>query len=220
MFVPIPLVEFLSSTAIDAGKHHSLFNGVKHVVSLRDITNIDHVGIMPRDYLQNLLANVPLQTGEKVYEGLEVSLERVDPNGLRIGQTFVLRRKYQSILEDFSDRFNDFCVTRGPAKCNAMIVIGGTKYNSVGIAHYLPPIIEEHPHHRILLDGIHRNFLVKQIGTTLEAIVVHKVKTQFPADPQHWRSIKVVDEKPANQQRYFNLQPSLFRLLHAVGIDG
>jgi hypothetical protein len=222
VFTSVPLAQFEERTGIKSRDYPGILQGIEQIVSLRDIAKPQQVSVMPRDYLESLVRNITLARSatEKPYEHLEICLERTDPHGLLIGQTFVLREKYRSILEDFADLFDGFCVTRGAAKCNAMVVAGYSIDGVLSLAHYLPPIVEEHYGHRVLLDGIHRNYLVMKIGTTLETVVVKGVRTTFPAKPQRWSQIKVVNEKPVLEDRYFDLQHSLFRQLHEVGIDG
>ena len=130
------------------------------------------------------------------------------------------RSKYQQFLERCDSMFSSFCVSRGMAKLGACIVLGRTVEGAQGIAHYVPPIIERHGSAWVLLDGVHRMYLARQVGTTLEAVVVSGVKTPFPTDLHGWESVSVVSEKPARSERYRNLRPELFRDLKHVGLDG
>lgn len=176
---------------------------------------------MPINYLKVLIKNVGLEGDprEKPYKSCHIELIRFDPWSIKIGQTFIERKKYQSILEEFSNFFKDYCITRGAAKCNAYIVRGQTTDNVTAVAHYVPPIIEVREEW-VLLDGTHRSFLIKNVGTTSEAVVIKGVKTKFPCEPQEWASIKIVDSKPPRHERYLKLDAKFFRDLKMVGIDG
>ena len=221
MFTPIPLNDFELRTGIDKSVFQNGYR-ISGVVSLRDIVKVLEVRIMPVNYLKRLLLNVTLEGNpeEKIYQNCEITTARMDPSHLIIGQTFIQRRKYQAFLEAFHNTLQDYCVTRGIAKCTALIIIGEDKYGTVSVAHYLPPIIEENKGRLCLLDGIHRNFLVMSVGTTLESIIIKKVTTSFPCDLNSWNRVRIVDEKPPREERYFNLRPDLFRDLKIIGIDG
>ena len=121
-------------------------------------------------------------------------------------------------MENFTNFFQEYCITRGAAKCNAYIIIG-IKDNIKVLAHYVPPIIEEN-YDSTLLDGVHRSFLIKNVGTTSEAIIIKDVKIRFPSIPQDWSLVNFVDTKPPRETRYKELNTSLFRDLKKVGIDG
>lgn len=195
------------------------------IVSMRDLAHgsITGVQVMPKDYLRKLLHSVTLEgdTNHRPYKDCDIKLVRIDPNDLAVGQTFVQRSKYQDFLEEFSSILDEsFCVTRGAAKCNALIVFGRTQSGEDVVAHYLPPIIEATNGTQFLLDGIHRNFLVKQIGTTIESIIVKGVSAPLPCTAKNWSDIHIVNEKPPRDQRFHNLQPSLFRNLKWIGVDG
>lgn len=220
MFTIIPFSDFQERTGIKkAGLTHN--GDVEQIISLRQMVTIKNVQVMPFNYLARLLKNAILQgTEERPYKNCEITTARMDPNSLQIGQTFVQRDKYREFLEDFQDVFKNFCVTKGVAKCTALITFGETKEGIPSIAHYLPPIVEENNGELCLLDGIHRNFLVKMVGTTLETIIIRKVKHPFPCELQTWSSVKIVDEKPPKEKRFFNLRPELFRDLKIIGING
>ena len=106
------------------------------------------------------------------------------------------------------------------AKSTAAIVLGRTAADEPCIAHYLSPIVEEHGGRLILMDGVHRNFLVRCVGTTIESIVIRQIGEPFPCDVRSWDEVRVVEEKPPKDQRFFNLRPELFRDVKHIGIDG
>ncbi len=73
------------------------------------------------------------------------------------------------------------------------------------------------------MDGIHRNYIAKQAGLAINAILVNSVSLPFPCDPRNWSEIQVISlaDKPKDiNERYFELQKELFRDLKYLGIDG
>ena len=73
------------------------------------------------------------------------------------------------------------------------------------------------------MDGIHRDYITKQLGCTINAILIKNVAIPFPCGIKSWEEIKVIGlaEKPKDiNERYFNLQKELFRDLKYLGIDG
>ena len=138
-----------------------------------------------------------------------------------VGQTFVSRPKYTALMESFKDIFNGFTVSKGLSKLTSQIVVGEDSDEQIVLANYVPPIFEVHDGNPIIMDGIHRDFIVLNAGTTIESIVIKNIATPFPCRPMPWDKIKVVDVKPEKMEdRYFDLYRELFRDLKSVGIDG
>jgi len=198
------------------------WNTAEHIVSLRELVSIEAVQPMRRDYLEALMKHVVLagDTSAHVYRMSTVQTMRVDPHSVLLGQTFIERGKYQRFLEGFEAQFAAFCVPRGMAKLGACIVLGKTADGKYAIAHYIPPIIELSRERAALLDGVHRMYLARQVGTTLETIAVDRVGAPFPADLHGWDKVAVVTEKPPLEKRFSNLRRELFRDLKYVGVDG
>lgn len=219
----IPLETFESLTGIPtaffAGK---AWHDIDHLVPFGELVDLVSVQDMPREYLAKLMSNVSLDgdDGARPYAGCEIELARMDPQVVQVGQTFVERAKYRRLLENFSTFFKGFCGARGIAKRTAAVVLGRTADGSYAAAHYLPPIVEQNGDRLLLLDGVHRNFLIKAVGTTIETIIVRNVTAPFPCDPQSWEKVLPVDEKPPRPLRFFNLRPELFRNVKRIGIDG
>lgn len=221
MFESISLEEFEGRTGVAP----KFMTSGTTIVSLRDILpeTITAILAMPMDYLEALLRNVTLSGDEndRPYAECEIRPIRIDPKGLAIGQTFVQRSKYQDLVENFSKIMGTrFCMPGGIAKLTAKIVYGQTATVEGAIAHYVPPIIERSSSGLFLLDGIHRNFLVMGVGTTIESIQIEDVSTPLPCATRRWHDISVVTEKPPREQRFYDLQPHLFRNLKWTGIDG
>lgn len=184
---------------------------------------ISHIQVMPKRYLIKLIKSVTLEgdISVKPYEKCQIKTVRLDPHNLRIGQTFVERKKYQALVENFSSILDgEFCINGGIAKKGAFIIFGETYAGENAVAHYLPPIVEATSGEYFLLDGVHRNFLVMNAGTTIESILIENVPVPLPCSTHLWEEIKIVDKKPPREERFFNLKTELFRNLKYIGIDG
>lgn len=221
-FSPISLEQFRDRTGIGSADIAPLWGAAERIVALRDLAAVEAVQAMPREYLARLIANIGLEgrPEEKPYAGREIALLRTDPNSLLVAQTFVERPKYRRILEHVSGLFDGFCMTRGMAKLTASIVLGRDADGAPCIAHYLPPLVEENAGRHVLLDGTHRCFLIKSVGTTIESVLVRGVDTPFPCEPQPWSNVRKVDEKPPRPERFVDLRPEYFRDVKRIGIDG
>ncbi|MEK9151763.1 MAG: hypothetical protein AAB692_00150 [Patescibacteria group bacterium] len=222
MFEPITRQDFVSRIKTKPEQFDRLWHDAQGVISLRQMAEVYVIQTMPTDYLKSLLYSMPL-TGcstRKPYWGCEFRLQRVDPVSLQVGQTFVERKKCDSLLYAFGDRFKGHCVTHGIAKLTASVVLGCGVDGRPMIAHYVPPIIEESDNRHLLVDGVHRNFLAMNVGTTIEAVVVEHPTEDYPCKPQVWDQVTPVEEKPPEHKRFFNLRKELFRDLKYVGIDG
>lgn len=194
MFKPIEIADFEERTGIKKREFAHIWDDAQKVVSLRDVVEVLGIQSMSMLYLERLILNTGLESDQRIkpYGCCKLVLLRMDPDNLFIGQTFVERKKCQSMLENFSSIFSKFCMTRGIAKRTACIILGRLADGSVGIAHYLPPIIEEQDGKYVLMDGIHRNFLIKTVGTTIETILIKGVAVPFPCETHSWDSVKLV----------------------------
>lgn len=222
MLKPILLQDFLNRAEVSLEMYGFEIGRIKHVISLRDMEEIQVIFPMERKYLEKMLQKVKIiGDGAAVYRECDIELMRIDPHSLKIGQTFVQRGKYVSILENFKNIFERFTVSRGIAKLTSMIIIGKDKKGNVSLSHYLPPIVEMHNSDLILLDGIHRNFIGLSLGTTIESVLIKNIKIPFPCSVRNWNNVRVVDEKPSDRkERFFDLNEQLFRDLENIGIDG
>jgi hypothetical protein len=196
--------------------------GATSIVSLRSLTRIESVQVMPHSYLKRLIESVPLVGDRTVhpYAGCRIDRYRLDPYMSKVGQTFVERAKINALHESFNDVFKGHDVPSGIAKKGAYIVRGFDALGMPVVAHYLPPIIEQIENRHAVLDGIHRFSYTRGAGTTIEIIKISDPTAPFPCDLQKWSAITAVDAKPPKEKRFFNLKPDLFRDLKFVGIDG
>lgn len=221
-FEPIDRGLFESRTRLKLCGRTELWNDVSSIVSLRSLVEVLCVEIMSRSYLEQIIRSVSLVQDSQalVYKNATIRLVRSDPHHLSVGQTFVEERKCMSLLSEFTNVFHDFCVARGTAKCGPLIVLGRTGEGEIVVAHYLPPIVEVHDADHALLDGLHRSYLQKNVGTTGESILISGAAYPFPCGLRRWEEVRLVQEKPPKTERFFNLVPALFRDVKSIGIDG
>lgn len=224
MMKPIEFEEFLERTRLDRNLMYFKSNEPIHfVIPLKDMREIIALFAMPASYLTELFSSITLVESPKirVFDDCPIRLMTFDPSQLCLGQKYVYRNKYIAIFENFARIFHGFLITEGISELTPFIVLGKNKEGVVSLAHYIPPIVERHNSTLILMDGIHRNFIVKRCGTTIKSIFIDCVKVPFPCAARPWEEIELADIKPERQEdRFFNLKPELFRNLEAVGIDG
>jgi hypothetical protein len=214
---------FRERTGLGAKQWNGAANAsVRLLVSLRQIVKVTSIQMMEKAYLRTLLDKVVLENNpdEYPYKSCEISLGRIDPKFLQVGQTFVENTKCLKILNDLPHVFDQFYITGGFAKLVPMIIHGVTREGVAAVAHYVPPIVEERAGKECLIDGIHRNFLVKAIGTTIESIRIQNVQYPLPFSTHTWDRVSSVDLKPERNDRFNHLKPELFRDLSWVAIDG
>jgi len=210
----IPREDFLDQISVQS---FQVKRRTEAIVSLREIISICEITLMEEDYLKALLYNVRLAGSNTYpYRDCKIYLCRTDPNELILGQTFVLKSKLMSILTDVQKIFRS-----GFAKIPAYKVYGTISgKEGLYLAHYVPPIIEEHSGNKVSIDGTHRQFLTRGVGTTIETVVVRCPKTPLPFGLTEWGNIVPCDVKPEKTKRYVDLRPEYFRDLSSVGIDG
>lgn len=220
-FEPICRSDFEDRIGKEAA-HLRSWDEARVIVSLRDLAKIVAIQDMPTEYLHRIVRNIPLLSGNgaKPYESCEIEVAKVDPRVVWIGQTFIHRPKYTALAENFPNVFSGFSINPGFGEIGPKIVLGQTREGKWAIANYLPPITEAHKQGLYLLDGIHRNFLMRSAGKTVESIILRKVEMPCPFVPRRWPDIVIVDEKPPREERYWSLRPELFRDLKFMGVDG
>ena len=200
----------------------TISSDIHRIVAMKDLVTIDNLIAMPKEYMIQLLQSVTLEGDNTIYPYKDaiIKTRRIDPKSLLIGQTFVERGKYMNLIENITNIFDSFCVSSGFAKCTSFIVIGRTADGISAIAHYLSPIIEVFNDNECLIDGVHRNYITRAAGTTIESIVIKNVSTQLPCEFDIWEKVRVVNEKPPREERFINLDKYFFRNLAWSGIDG
>lgn len=198
---------------------------VKRIVPLRFLREIESIVPMSFSMLRCLLLRVRriCKPTFRPFHGARFQFCKVDPRYLKIGQRFVYRENYQELLEKLPTLFSKFAIAAGIVDLGAYFIFGTDMDGGPALACYLPPLIEKHDSDLVIMDGIHRNFIVKQIGTTINAVIIENVGLPFPCDVQPWSKIQIIglSEKPAEaRDRYFGLTPTWFRDLKYLGIDG
>jgi hypothetical protein len=192
----------------------------KWIVSLRDVTVVEEMAFVRMELLEALLQAITLRgSSERPYNKATFSMYGIEPKGIAIGQTFVLKGKILDIMSSLSGVFSSY-LTKGLSKMPPAQLFGKDKEGREVMAFYIPPIIEYHRGLPILLDGIHRSYICSSAGTTINGIHIQACTVPLPFDPISWKETKLVEEKPAIDLRYRNLNTAYFRDLTHVGIDG
>ncbi len=192
------------------------------VVPLRDVKSVEDMAFVRQDVLEALLRAIPLRNLEETifpYAQASIEMYGIEPKGLTVGQTFVLKDKLLGIMTSMSSVFKEYA-TKGLSKMPPAQVYGLDKNGGKVMAFYIPPIVEYHDGRAVLLDGMHRSFICSSAGTTINGIHLRNICTPLPFDEVTWKDVSVVDQKPPIGQRYKNLDQRYFRDLTAVGIDG
>jgi len=189
-----------------------------YIVPARDIINIKNISLIHQDNLYKILREVKIKgTDHKPYKNSCFDIYRIAPRGIKIGQTFILKEKIYE-LHQFSNFAEKFSIG-GFSKMPPLLIYGENDYQERCCAIYVPPIVEEHSD-PVLLDGIHRSCETKVADTTQMYLYIKRVDTPLPFKPNGWDMMKYVDERPPINERYIDLDISLFRDLSVVGIDG
>lgn len=225
----IDFKEYLDRLELTDGKFKEMLRlpaieGVEEVIPLKEIREVESVTPMPRPLMHFILRNIPTIDGQKPFEKCTFEPQKMGVQSLRIGQKFAYRENYTGLLESLSDIFRkDYAINPSVLELGAFMILGKDSQEKKAIAFYLPPIIEMHNNKPVIMDGIHRNFIARQLGATVYAIVVTDVSVPFPCGAHPWEDLRVISmaEKPESQgDRYFELNKELFRNLKHFGIDG
>ncbi len=196
---------------------------IKKVLPLRNLEKIESIIPIRNEVLLKMIRKIKTLDNRSPFKRSTISLVKVDPHQLKIGQKFVYRENYQNLLENLPKIFREFSISSGFSDLGAFMVFGTDKHQAYCLSYYIPPIIEKHKADLIIMDGIHRNFINKQMGATLNAIMVENVNAPFPCSIHSWDEIQIIPlkNKPRDiNKRYFDLNKNLFRDLKYLGIDG
>ena len=204
--------------------HLPAINQLQNIVPLRDLKNVASLVPISFDFLTHLIRRIKTLDGHSPFTTATITLASVDPRMLKIGQQFVYREVYQSLVEEAAGIFQKFCVaSSGLGDVGAYFAFGSNGESAYAMACYLPPIIERHEGSLVVMDGIHRDYIARQTGKTQNAIFVENVSVPFPCGMRGWEDIRVIPlaQKPTRaEDRYFELKQNLFRDLKYLGIDG
>ncbi len=194
------------------------------IIPLREIKNVQSIIPIHSELLLYLVRRIRTLDGQLPFINSEIDQVVVNPHQLKIGQKFVYRENYQNMLENLNGLFENFLGEWGGlGNLGAYFVFGLNGDGYYSMACYIPPIIEVHEAKPLIMDGIHRNYIARQTGLTINALLVKNVIVPFPCSPKNWKEIDVIslNDKPRNlEDRYFDLQKNLFRDLKYLGIDG
>lgn len=221
-FAPIEARDFETRTGLNLTTVPGCAD-IERIVSPKDITVVSHIHAMPVDWRNQLLASIGLASdrAKKVYKDCEIHMRHVDPRSLELGQKFVYRDNYVSIVESFRNLFEGFSITAGFARLSAYLIVGTDEEGRRVLGNFLPPIVEQHGGRLILMDGVHRTYLARQAGYSIECLVAEGVNMIFPCTPHCWRDVSVATVKPLKvEDRYWDLDSGFFRDVKHVGIDG
>lgn len=199
-------------------------DSVSKIIPLRDLKVINSLIPISSEMVLYLLRQIRTLDGQMPFQNIGIQMTRMDPRHLKIGQKFVYRENYQKILESVPEVFRQFMVTAGGlGDLGAYFAFGLNGDEKYSMACYLPPVVEKQGSDLVIMDGIHRNYIAKQAGLALNVILVDGVDLPFPCGMRGWSDIVVLPlaDKPKDlNERYFNLNKSLFRDLKYLGIDG
>lgn len=200
-------------------------NSIRKVIPLKNLAKVNTVIPLKKKFFEQIIRNITtLDKKEKPFKSSEVNLVKVYPDQLKIGQKFVYRENYQKLIEQIPAIFDEYLICSGIYDLGAFVLTGLDAQENYCLAYYLPPIIEQHyKKGLVIMDGIHRNFINRQIGHTLNAIIVNNVKVPFPCSFHSWNEIQIIPlkNKPKDiKKRYFDINSDLFRDLKYFGIDG
>lgn len=221
--------EYLKRLNIDLEDFEKQLNlpnvkNITKVLPLRNIKEIRSLIPISSNMLLYLIRRIKTLDNRKPFKNIKMKMLKMDPHHLKIGQKFVYRENYQNLLELVPNIFTNFLISSGGlADLGAYFVFGFNGSNSYSLACYIPPIVEKHGSDLVIMDGIHRNYIAKQAGVSLNAILIENVSLPFPCAVKDWLEIQVIPlkDKPKDiNKRYFNLKKSLFRDLKYLGIDG
>jgi hypothetical protein len=194
------------------------------VTCLKDMTVIEKVIPMTSDYLERMVSTVTYGLPEVLglaYRNCQIEVKQLDPRELRISQSFVQRDKASFFREEFVDKFSPYMPSLSMVQeCGPFIAIGQRADGQPVMAHYLPPIVEEHGDKLLLLEGGHRQYVALEQESTHLTVVIRDVRAPFPWETAPWLKLRVVDVKPHQDDRHFGKPAKqYFRHFLPVGLD-
>ena len=193
------------------------------VSPLRHIQHVDYLEFLTHDFLESLIRHIPLK-GEPdtlPYEQAQISLFSRESKGVLLSQRFVMEDKLVSLMNSFSNQelFKRF-VTKGISDMPPTKVYGRDHEDKKVFAIYLPPIIEQRNEGEVLLDGTHRSYICKSVGSGVYAVHIAGVNGTYPTTPVSWEECVLCKVKPPKEVRYKDLDIRFFRDLNYIGVDG
>ena len=178
---------------------------------------------MKNETLFKLLRKIPTQGGYYPFAKADFEQRKIDPRILKVGQKFVYREIYQSLLEELPAIFSEFAMASGFCDLDPHFFFGADYDGTESMSFYIPPLVEQHGTEYVIMDGVHRDFIASRSSPTNTAIIIKNIGMPFPCGIRPWSEIKVISlsQKPQDiNERYFDLNKNLFRDLKFLGIDG
>ncbi|MBI5152923.1 MAG: hypothetical protein HZA36_00455 [Parcubacteria group bacterium] len=178
---------------------------------------------MEKSFLLHMLHLVKTKDGQDPFKNAAIRLIKLDPHITRVGQRFIYRDKYVAFMENVPGIFSNFLIPCGLGDLGAYMIFGLDKNDTPSLALYVPPLVERHGSHYVLMDGIHRNYIARQQGSTPNVIVIYDVSVPFPCEAKIWKATQVIplaDRHVEVKDRFFDLNDQLMRDLKYLGIDG
>jgi len=216
----IPRPELEKRTGIDL---NGRFRDYSMVVPFRDMGQVDHLAFMTEEGIDKLIRAIPLRGDKRIkpYEDSQIELYCREPKGILLSQRFVLESKLLNLMSSFCDAnlFRGF-ITKGISDMPPAIIYGRDTEDEKVLSLYLPPIVEQRSEGDVLLDGTHRCYICRSVGSSAYMIHVKGVPASYPTTPVTWDECQLYSEKPDTSVRYKGLNKNLFRDLNYVGIDG
>ncbi|OGF62804.1 hypothetical protein A2662_02750 [Candidatus Giovannonibacteria bacterium RIFCSPHIGHO2_01_FULL_45_33] len=195
----------------------------EHIIPLRYMKNVGELSPISWDLAKYLMSKMRTMNGHYPFSEAQISLRKFDPNGLKVGQKFAYEENLSGVLKELPSFFRNYMIPSGISELGAWFVFGRDLEDVPAFSCYLPPIVERHGKNFVIMDGIHRNYIAKQVGVSLNAILAENISVPFPCGMKNWEELSVISlkDKPADiNERYFTLTKELFRDLKYLGIDG
>ena len=194
--------------------------GYNKIIPLKEVATIDGISLLGREFVQAMIRAVPLKLDQEIilpYQKADFQIYEAAIEQFKVGQKFVLEDKILNMVTRIRGKFQDFFTT-SISQMPPLQIYGRDCDGNKVLAFYLPPVVENHEGISSVLDGTHRCFLNLAAGSTVKVLHLYNIGSPLPYDPVTWEEVKLVKGRPTIQERYNNLEMSLFRDFGAVGI--
>ncbi len=159
---------------------------IKNIIPLKEIKEVQSIIPINSDLLLFLIRKIKTLDGQLPFQNSTIRQVVVNSNQLKIGQKYVYRENYQQLLESISGIFRNFLGEWGGlGNLGAYFVFGLNGDGGYSMACYIPPIIEVHNSRPMIMDGIHRNYIGRQTGLSINALIVKNVRVPFPCSAEN-----------------------------------
>ena len=190
------------------------------VIPLQEIVQINGISILDKEFVLAMIRAVPLRQDRQLifpYEQAHFEIYEAAIEQFKVGQKFVLEDKILNLVTRIRSKFQNY-FTGSISKMSPLQIYGTDNAGNQALSFYLPPVIETHNGIPSILDGTHRSFLNLATGSSVKVLHIYNINSPLPYEPVRWEEVRLVKERPDLQDRYNNLDISLFRNFGAVGI--